>query len=337
MQPKRSLTYILAALLTVPLFATVAPATTIDIIQTFDFPGGLATMPQKISDQLDLIGTTISGNGEMKGFIYKVRIQKFSPPLAPTFDNVGATQGRGLNSKRHACGEYLNTLDGTYHGYLLVSGAMNERIYTAYDLKHPIPLDTIPLGINNFGSLAGTAVFSDGSQQGFVDLGGVVTKFTVPQATATLAYMVNDSNQVIGYYVDSNGVAHGYTRDSAGVLSYPIDVAGATGTFLLGNNSSNWGVGRYTDASGVTHGLFFVTPDSILTYDYPGATYTSINGINKDGLVCGYYNDTAGVSHGFVARVNVTNSGKPNTNPWEVPVKSAYLLPEVSGMVMPAF
>ena len=89
---------------------------------------------------------------------------------------------------------------------------------------------------------------------------------------------------------------------------------GATETLLLGNNDSNWGVGRYTDTLGVTHGLFYVTPDDILTYDYPGATYTSLNGINKDGLICGYYGDAAGVSHGFVARVNLTGSGKPNTN-----------------------
>ncbi len=91
-------------------------------------------------------------------------------------------------------------------------------------------------------------------------------------------------------------MTHGYTRDSAGVLTYPIDVPGATETSLLGNNASNWGVGRYTDTSGVTHGLFYVTPDDIVTYDYPDATatYTSLNGINKDGLVCGYYTDAAG-------------------------------------------
>ena len=78
------------------------------------------------------------------------------------------------------------------------------------------------------------------------------------------------------------------------------------------------------------------TPDDILTYDYPGATYTSLNGINKDGLICGYYGDAAGVSHGFVARVNLTGSGKPNTNAPMAPVKPAYALPQVPGIAMPA-
>ena len=82
--------------------------------------------------------------------------------------------------------------------------------------------------------------------------------------------------------------------------------------------------------------MFYVTPDDILTYDYPGATYTSLTGINKKQEICGYYNDTAGVSHGFVAKVNLTGSGKPNMNPPKAPVKPAYALPEVRGIAAPA-
>jgi hypothetical protein len=211
---------------------------------------------------------------------------------------------------------------------------MNARIYTAYDIKRAV--DTMPLGINNASNLAGAAILSDGTQPAFVSVGGLVTRFSVPDATATFAYMINSSNQSVGYYVDSDGVTHGYTRDSAGVLTYPIDVPDATGTLLLGNNDSNWVVGRYTDTSGVIHGLFYVTPDDILTYDYPGATSTSLNGINIDGLICGYYTDAAGISHGLVARVDVTSSGKPNTNTLMAPVKPAYTLPEVPGIAVPA-
>jgi hypothetical protein len=214
------------------------------------------------------------------------------------------------------------------------SGLQNELTFYQFDLTGA--LDTMPLGINNFGDLVGTAIFSDGTQPAFVSLDEIVTTFAVPDATATFAYQLNSTNQIVGYYIDSNGMAHGYTRDSAGVLTYPIDVPGATGTLLLGNNDSNWVVGRYTDTSGVTHGLFYVTLDDILTYDYPGATYTSLNGINKDGLICGYYGDAAGLSHGFVAKVNLTGSGKPNINTRKAPVKPAYALPEGSGIVVPA-
>jgi hypothetical protein len=63
-------------------------------------------------------------------------------------------------------------------------------------------------------------------------------------------------------------------------------------------------VGSYTDPLGVTHGLYFITPDDIMTYDFPGSTFTSLTGINRAGIVCGYYVDAAGKSHGLVAQVN---------------------------------
>jgi hypothetical protein len=336
MQPRRSLIYILAVLVTLPLFGTVAPATTIDVFQTFDIStDGSSTLPQKISDQTDLIGATVNAvNGKVKAFVYKIKKQKFSLPFAAPYDTGDITNGQGINNKRHCCGVYLNGSDSTFHGFLMVSGPQNQLIFTQFDLA--TSLDTLPLGINNVGDLVGTAIFADGTQPAFVSLRGTVATFAVPDATATFAYQLNSFNQIIGYYIDASGIAHGYTRDSAGVLTYPIDVPGATETLLLGNNDSNWGVGRYTDTLGVIHGLFYITPDDILTYDYPGATYTSLNGINKDGLICGYYGDAAGVSHGFVARVNLTGSGKPNTNAPMAPVKPAYALPQVPGIAMPA-
>lgn len=376
MQPKRSLIYTLAVLITLPFFGSVAHATTIDIIQTFDYPkpGVIATLPQKIEDQTDLVGTLIAADGTVRAFIYKPLRHSFSPPLIPPFANHGATQGRGINFRRHVVGEYLNESDGTFHGYLIThptctptpsptptatAGPRAIAMATASDLPFvsdpdavqphcPLvyspfdltgDLDTIPLGINNLGDIVGSAMVGDGTQPAFISVEQVVTTFAVPGATATFAYQVNDAGQIIGYYIDSNGIAHGYTRDSNGALTYPIDVPGATGTLLLGNNASNWAVGRYTDTSDLTHGLFYVTPDDILTYDYPGATYTSLNGINRDGLICGYYNDDAGVSHGFVAMVNLTASGKPNANTpntRKAPVKPAYALPEVPGIVVPA-
>jgi hypothetical protein len=373
MQPKRALIYTLAALITLLLFGTVAPATTIDIMQTFDYPGTgvTGTMPQKIEDQTNLVGTMFTSDGKVRAFIYKPLAHSFSPLLTPPFANHGPTQGRGINFRRHICGEYLNQSDGTFHGYVMthptctptpsptptptalpITGAPAPEselplvddpaggqppcplVFTQFDLTGA--LDTIPLGINNLGDIVGTAIFSDGTQPGFLSVHQFVTTFSIPNATATFAYQVNDSGKIVGYYNDSNGISHGYLRDAAGALTYPIDVPGATETLLLGNNASDWGVGRYTDTSGVTHGFFYVTPDSILTYDYPGATYTTLNGINKDGLICGYYLDAAGLAHGFVARANLTGSGKPNMNKWTAPVKPAYTLPQIPGIALPA-
>jgi YD repeat-containing protein len=296
MKLKNPLLYILA-ILTLPLVGTVAPAATITVLRSFDFPGeGNATLPQKISDQQDLVGTVINVYGAGQGFIYKFRLAKFSAAFHDPNDTGRLTQGRGINNARHVVGEYLNGSDGTFHGYKLLHPA-----FVGFDITGT--LDTIPLGINNVGDLVGTQILSDGTQPAFVSLRQRITTFAVPDATATFAYQLNTSNQIIGYYIDPNGITHGYTRDSDGNLTFPIDVAGSTGTMLLGNNDLNWGVGRYTDASGATHGLFFITPDEIQTFDYPDSTFTSLTGINKLGMICGYYLDAAGITHGFVARV----------------------------------
>jgi hypothetical protein len=324
MKLKNPLVYMLAVLITLPLVGTVAPAATIKVLQTFDFPGeGNATLPQKISDQGVMVGTVIDVNGVEQGFFYKPRIARFSDGgfSAPN-DTGNVTRGRGVNNQRHACGEYLNGSDGTFHGYIL-----EHPDFISFDVTGA--LDTIPLGINNAGDFVGTAIFSDGTQPAFLSLGGTVTTFAVPGATATLAYQLNKGDQIIGYYVDASGITHGYTRDHKGQLTFPIDVAGSTGTMLFGNNDSNWGVGRYTDASGATHGLFFITPDDILTFDYPGSTFTSLNGINKDGYICGYYLDAAGIFHGIWAKLDLAAAGKPNTNIPVAPVKRAHPSPEM--------
>ena len=242
-----------------------------------------------------MIGTVIDVNGVEQGFFYKPRIGRFSDAAFSDPNDTGnVTRGRGINNDRHACGEYLNGSDGTFHGYIF-----EHPDFFAFDITGA--LDTIPLGINNAGDFVGTVILADNSQPAFMSLGGSVTTFAVPDAIATLAYQLNKGDQIIGYYIDSSGIAHGYTRDHQGNLTFPIDAPGSTGTLLLGNNDSNWGVGRYTDASGGTHGLFFITSDDILTYDYPGSTFTSLDGINQDGFISGYYLDAAGIFHGIWA------------------------------------
>jgi hypothetical protein len=333
MKVKNRLVHILAVLIALPLIATVASAATIVVMQTFDYPyvvGATATMPQKISDQSDTVGSVTDASGRVQGFIFKLRDGHFSNPIIEPNDTGHVTQGRGINIKRHAVGEYLNGSDGTFHGYKLV-----HPDFVELDVAGAV--DTIPLGINNDEVFVGTVTLTDQTQPAFISARGTVTTFAVPEAAATFAYQVNASSQIIGYYVDISGVKHGYTRDSAGNLTFPIDMPGSTETILFGNNDANWGVGRYTDAFGVTHGLFFLTPDSIQTFDYPGSTFTSLNGINKLGQVCGYYMDTAGIIHGFLGKVNRRGDSKPNINVPVTPMKPGYPSAQMQGIQAPAW
>ena len=195
---------------------TVAPAATITVLETFDFPGtGNNTLPQKINDGGVIVGVVIDAAGVTKGFL-RSRTGNFSDAFVEPNDTGNLTQGRGVNNAKIVCGEYLNGTDGTFHGYFRAHAMFRE-----FDVTDA--LDTVPLGINNVGDFVGNVILSDSTSPAFVSLSGNVTMFNVPDATVTLAYSLNSSQQAVGYYIDAAGAAHGYLRASDSTLTFPID------------------------------------------------------------------------------------------------------------------
>ena len=323
MKPRQLLIRILAVLFAIPLAGTVAQGATIEVIETFDYPGSLLTRPQKINDHGVIAGLFIDPTtGASEGF-FRSRSGRFSDPIIEPNTDTAFTELRGVNNRRSMCGDYT-TSDGVTHGFFRKSS-----VFSDYDIS---TLFTVVLGINNAEDFSGSFIDdADGIQKGFVNIGGTVTGVSVPDAAATLTYQINSSNEATGYYIaNSDGLTHGYLRDSSGNLTFPIDPAGSTGTILFGNNDSNWVVGRYSDASGITHGLFFITPDDILTFDFPGAAgFTSLNGINQQGYIVGRYTDASGNDHGFLAKVNPNATAAPQlNNPRLAPVKPAKPSPD---------
>ena len=75
MKARNLFVYIVAVLAALPLIGTVASAATIEVIETFDFPGaGMLTQPQKINDRGDIVGTVIdAATGEVAGLLPATR------------------------------------------------------------------------------------------------------------------------------------------------------------------------------------------------------------------------------------------------------------------------
>jgi uncharacterized membrane protein len=303
MKPKQIFISILAVLFVFPLMGTfaqqAAKSGSIEVITTFDYPGtGNSTLPQKINEKGDVVGEFIDSSGVARGFV-RFSDGSFSAPIVDPNDNVGFTEGRGINNPGTVVGDY-GTSDGNTHGFFLSGGT-----FTTFDV--PGALSSLVLGINNPADFTGTFSNDNVIFQAFVNRGGTLTSFSVPAAVQTLAYQINDSKRlVVGYYVDGSGILHGYYRDANGALHFPIDPSGSIQTILFGDNNKNWVVGRYTDSSGVTHGLFFVPPNNFFTFDFPGTTFTSLNGISSQGNICGRFVDSSGIAHGFIARVRGT-------------------------------
>lgn len=315
---------ILVVLLAFPLNGTPARAATIEVLQTFDYPGtGNLTRPQKINDRDVIVGIYLDPSGVSRGF-YRSRDGVFSAPIVEPNDTANLTEARGIDNSRTICGDYVGS-DGAFHGFFL-----SGRTFTEFDV--PGASGTQVLGISDQGDFAGAFLGDLGIFQAFVSIGGTITTIDIPDVTFSGAYQLNATNQVVGYYTDSSGINHGFTRDNDGTLTFPIDPPGSQGTILFGNNNNNWAVGRYVDRQGVTHGLFFVPPDNFQTFDYPGSTFTSLNGINRQGLICGRYLDATGIEHGFLALITRGSAEegarqiKPNI-PTTAPVKPVTPLP----------
>jgi len=277
-------------------------AFSIQFVSQFDYPGtGNQTRPQKINDNGDIVGVFVDANGISHGFT-RLANGTFSAPINDPNSPTPFTEGRGINNSRLVCGDYTDSA-GAFEGFFFSHGT-----FTNYDIE---PTFTIVLGVNNAGDFVGSVIPSSGIQSGFLSIGGNVTEFTVPNATATLAYQINDRNTSCGYYIDADGVTtHGYYRDPNGTIHAPIDPAGSTGTIVFGNNATNFIVGRYADAGGTTHGLLFVPKGNhFLVYDQPGATFTSLNGINRSNTIVGRYTDPNRlIDHGIILQVVRTST-----------------------------
>jgi uncharacterized membrane protein len=316
MKPKHIFNSILAVLFLFPLMGTFAQQAansgSIEVISTFDYPGtGNSTLPQKINERGDVVGEFIDSSGVTRAFV-RFSDGSFSDPIVDPNDTVGFTEGRGINNSRTVAGDYAIS-DGTLHSFFLSNGT-----FTEYDV--PGTVQTNLLSINDAGDFTG-GLDPDGSGifQAFVNVGGILTSFGVPDAASTFAYEISNSKKLtVGYFIDAAGILHGYFRDANGALHFPIDPPGSVGTVLFGLNDRNWVVGRYGDGAGATHGLFFVPPNNFFTFDFPGSTFTSLNGISDQGVICGRYVDASGIAHGFLARV----TGRPPTTPARTQMKA---------------
>ena len=92
MKAKNLFIHILAVLISLPLIGTVAQAATIEVLETFDFPGtGNQTLPQKINERGDVVGVFLDSNGVSRGFV-RFSDGSFSAPIVDPNDTVGFTE-----------------------------------------------------------------------------------------------------------------------------------------------------------------------------------------------------------------------------------------------------
>src|SRR5437773_3347886 len=127
-------------------------------------------------------------------------------------------------------------------------------------------------------------------------------RIAYPNATATTAWGINASGDVVGDYVDAAGGRHGFLLHSGAFTR--IDIAGAL-TSARGISPGGDIVGVYRGASEPVvnaHGFLLSRPGDTTFIDFPGHTNTIPQRILPDGtlLGCRHDNDTMGSMRGVV-------------------------------------
>jgi hypothetical protein len=258
-----------------------APARTVTILTTFDYPQSLGTFAGGINDAGDVVGyfeakSYIHGyerfsDGTMKSIISKPR----------QYDTVPY----GINNSGIVCG-------GVYRVGFFYDGSM----FTFYHM------DTTILGINNAGDFVGS-VFPADVSSGFASIGGNYITIDIPGAMYTVATGINNRDEIVGYYQDSALHVRGFYRDPAGNLTYPITVHNAIYVALHGINDRGEIVGHWETYT-ANHGLVMRLPGHIISFDIPGSYLTYASGINNSGEISGgFYDYTGSGSHGFIAQL----------------------------------
>lgn len=185
-----------------------------------------------------------------------------------------------------------------------IVGVLDKEIVTFPNLAG---LDRFfAFGINNSGALVGTygrdeeaSFFTPNNLNGFLLDGETLYDIAPPDASWTVASIINDHGQIVGEYADTNGVIHGFHFDDGAYTR--IDFPGAAETHALGMNNRGTIIGYYADTpGGLPHG-FVLKQGEFMTLDHPNSIGTRANGMNDKGEIVGNYLGTDGLFHGFKA------------------------------------
>ncbi len=185
--------------------------------------------------------------------------------------------------------------------------------FTSYEFLGSI--STANRGINNSGKFVGGYIDANGSWHSFLHDGVGTTidpgflNYSNP-LTESLAYGINDSDNIVGYYRDNSVHNRGYLYD--GTYYTLIDVTGALPTIPWDINNAGLIVGHYSNA-GFANGFIYYGVD-YSTIMVSGAVNTSIYGLNDLGQIVGSYDyGDSNNQIGFVATVTATPVPEPTT------------------------
>lgn len=194
------------------------------------------------------------------------------------------------------------------NGELVVSSDQGGMVYQD-GVYTPLPslsgYTVGPEGINDQGTIVGTATDANNNNQGFILKNGSYSLFNVPGNTGYMeARAVSPSGIVSGIFTDAADNQEGYTYDPSTGVFTDINPPGSQITFAQGQNSAGQLVGSGLNSSTGQEWGFVYQNGSYSDFTVDGDP-TEARGINDAGVITGH------VYAGGAA--NVTFVGNPSS------------------------
>jgi hypothetical protein len=232
--------YFLLALIAIFLALAMTSLAHAQKIITFDAPNSGTSAGQGTEATGINLEGTITGNVTDNGFgthgFVRTPNGRFTNFDAPGADPiVGCTCPSGINDLGVIAGNTIDT-NGVNHGFVR---APNGQFAIFDDSQAPAGTGagqgTTPVGITDFGVIAGNYVDGNYAGHGFVrTAGGKITTFDPLGSTYTSVWSINNFGQVAGVFYDTNNVGHGFVRSAEGKITTfdpPGAVGGDAGTY----------------------------------------------------------------------------------------------------------
>ena len=219
-----------------------------------NFPGAAQTQVVGINNNGDTVGFWVDGKGANHGF-YALKGHGLKTADFPTADNAKpmVDQLLAVNDHDVAVGFYTDA-KGKNHGF-----SLDIKAHRSKAINVPGDGNVTTAGINNEGDVAGFADNADGTTEGYLLRSDhKLYRLNVPGSSATMAFGVNDGDEVVGAYTvgtGDNAASHGFIWSPGFGFENVDDPNGVGATTLNGVNDRGTIVGFYTDSAGNTDGL----------------------------------------------------------------------------------
>ncbi len=242
---------------------TIAPPYGAGDFTAENYPGAVQTQVVGINNTGATVGFYIDAPGNNHGFIFEGgTYTTIDNPL--TGPSPSVNQLLGINDKWLAAGFYVNG-SGVNEGELVNLSTPSSPVFSpvtapaTYD-----PVSTTATDVNNAGDVSG--FFTNGATdavEGFLWVGTKFVPLNFGADTSTMAFGLNNEDQVVGAYVDAAGNTHGFVynwaTDALTTINDPnadgTTSFGVEGTLVNGINDKGQLVGFYANT--------LATPDAV--------------------------------------------------------------------------